>query len=167
MVPSVATETSWSATTPPPWRREVSVIQRCMLYPPHPVNPLSKPRRSHERTVLWMVVLAGLPGALVSAVLLWVGDYSARLQWTLVLFIGVVWIGLAFAIRRRVVFPTDGTWVRRRDLNRHERTNHHRRETRKAISSSSRDRSRSLRHTAWRTGFDASRTAPPGSCLPT
>ena len=76
-----------------------------MLYSPHPVNPLSKPRRSHERTVLWMVVLAGLPGALVSAVLLWVGDYSARLQWTLVLFIGVVWIGLAFAVRRRVVFP--------------------------------------------------------------
>ncbi len=52
-----------------------------------------------------MVVLAGLPGALVSAVLLWIGDYSARLQWTLVLFIGLVWIGLAFAVRRRVVFP--------------------------------------------------------------
>ena len=76
-----------------------------MLYSPNPVNPLSKPRRSHERTVLWMVVLAGLPGALVSAVLLWLGDYSARLQWTLALLIGVVWIGLAFAVRRRVVFP--------------------------------------------------------------
>ena len=52
-----------------------------------------------------MVLLAGLPGALVSAVLLWIGDYSARLQWTLVLFIGLIWIGLAFAVRRRVVFP--------------------------------------------------------------
>jgi two-component system, NtrC family, nitrogen regulation sensor histidine kinase NtrY len=80
-------------------------IQCCMLYSPNPVNPLSKPRRSHERTILWMVLLAGLPGALVSAVLLWIGGYSARLQWTLVLFIGLVWIGFAFAVRRRVVFP--------------------------------------------------------------
>jgi len=52
-----------------------------------------------------MVVLAGLPGALISAVLLWTGDYSPRLQWTLVLFICVIWLGLAFAVRRRVVFP--------------------------------------------------------------
>lgn len=76
-----------------------------MLDSPNPVNPLSKPRRSHERTVLWMVVLTGLPGALISAVLLWTGDYSPRLQWTSVLFICVIWLGLAFAVRRRIVFP--------------------------------------------------------------
>lgn len=52
-----------------------------------------------------MAILAGLPGALVSVLLLWIGDYSARLQWTLALLIGAVWIGLAFAVRRRVVFP--------------------------------------------------------------
>jgi nitrogen fixation/metabolism regulation signal transduction histidine kinase len=33
------------------------------------------------------------------------GDYSSRLQWTLVLFISAIWLGLAFAVRRRVVFP--------------------------------------------------------------
>jgi nitrogen fixation/metabolism regulation signal transduction histidine kinase len=52
-----------------------------------------------------MTILAGLPGALVSVVLLWTGDYSAKLRWTLLLFVGVVWIGLSFAVRRRVVFP--------------------------------------------------------------
>ena len=81
-----------------------SAVQSCKLYSPNPVNPLSKPHRSHERTVLWMVVLAGLPGALVSAVLLWTRDYSAKLQWTLVLFIAAIWLGSAFAVRWRAVF---------------------------------------------------------------
>jgi len=52
-----------------------------------------------------MVILAGLPGAVVSVVLLWTGDYSSRLQWTLLVLIGAVWIGLALAVRSRVIFP--------------------------------------------------------------
>ena len=37
--------------------------------------------------------------------LLWGGDYSAKVQWTLTVFILSFWWGVAFALRERVVFP--------------------------------------------------------------
>jgi len=52
-----------------------------------------------------MAIMAGLPGALVAFVLLWIGDYSPKVQWTLGLFIFVLWWGFAFALRERVVLP--------------------------------------------------------------
>jgi len=52
-----------------------------------------------------MALMAGLPGALVAFVLLWIGDYSAKLQWTLGLFVFALWWGFAFALRERVVLP--------------------------------------------------------------
>src|SRR5262245_43523450 len=52
-----------------------------------------------------MAALAGLPGALVAFVLLWIGDYSSKVQWTLGLFILVLWLGFAVALRGRVVLP--------------------------------------------------------------
>jgi len=36
---------------------------------------------------------------------LWGGDYSAKVQWTLTVFILSLWLGFAFALRERVVFP--------------------------------------------------------------
>jgi two-component system, NtrC family, nitrogen regulation sensor histidine kinase NtrY len=64
-----------------------------------------KRRLTHERRILLMAVMAGLPGALVAFVLLWIGDYSAKVQWTLGLFIFALWWGFAFALRERVVLP--------------------------------------------------------------
>jgi nitrogen fixation/metabolism regulation signal transduction histidine kinase len=52
-----------------------------------------------------MALMAGLPGALVAFVLLWIGDYSAKVQWTLGLFVFALWWGFAFALRERVVVP--------------------------------------------------------------
>ena len=52
-----------------------------------------------------MAVMAGVPGAVVALVLLWVGDYSAKVQWTLSILIFMLWWGFAFALRERVVFP--------------------------------------------------------------
>jgi PAS domain S-box-containing protein len=51
-----------------------------------------------------MALMAGLPGALVAFVLLWIGDYSAKVQWTLSLFFCPL-VGFAFALRERVVIP--------------------------------------------------------------
>ena len=48
---------------------------------------------------------AGLPGTLVALVLLWVADYTPRMQWTLTIFILAFWLGAAFALRARVVYP--------------------------------------------------------------
>ena len=60
---------------------------------------------THDRRILLMAVAAGLPGTAASLLLLWFGDYSAKVQWTLGLFIVGLWLGVSFALRERVVFP--------------------------------------------------------------
>lgn len=62
-------------------------------------------RWTHERRVLLLSLLIGLPGSLVGLVLLWTGDYSLRLQWTLTVFILVFWPGAALVLRGWVVRP--------------------------------------------------------------
>jgi two-component system nitrogen regulation sensor histidine kinase NtrY len=64
------------------------------------VKPLS-----HERRILLLAVTAGLPGSLVALTLLWAGDYTPKVQWTLTVLIVGLWSGFALAVRRRVVFP--------------------------------------------------------------
>lgn len=60
---------------------------------------------SHERRVLLLAVLAGLPGASVALVLLWTGDFTPKLQWTLTLLIVVGWWASTAALQQRVVHP--------------------------------------------------------------
>ena len=52
-----------------------------------------------------LALAAGAPAALVALVLLWTGDYTARVQWTLTLFVVGIWLGCSFATRQRVVLP--------------------------------------------------------------
>lgn len=52
-----------------------------------------------------MALGAGLPGVLISLLLLWLSDYTTKVQLTLTLFIVVIWLGYAFALRERVVRP--------------------------------------------------------------
>lgn len=73
-----------------------------MTSPPEPARP--RPR-NYERRILLLAILAGLPGVLVATGLLWLGDYSARLQWTLTIVVTGFWLGIAFALRERVVRP--------------------------------------------------------------
>lgn len=60
---------------------------------------------SHERRVLLLAFVAGLPGSIVALILLWTGSFSSRTSWTLTLLIAVFWIGFAVAVRQRVAFP--------------------------------------------------------------
>ncbi len=62
-------------------------------------------RLNHERRVLVMSLIGGLPGALVALILLWGGGYTAKVQWTLTALIFCFWVGFAFALRGRVVLP--------------------------------------------------------------
>lgn len=65
-----------------------------------------KPARlSHEGRIVLLALLAGLPGSAVALFLLWSGNDPARTQWTLTVVILTAWMGFAFAIRERVVFP--------------------------------------------------------------
>ncbi len=60
---------------------------------------------SHERRILLLAVTAGLPGSVVAMWLLWTGDHSVKVQWTVTVLIISLWSGFAAAVRRRVVFP--------------------------------------------------------------
>jgi nitrogen fixation/metabolism regulation signal transduction histidine kinase len=50
-------------------------------------------------------LLSGSAAVLVALLLLWRGDFSARTQWTLTIFVLGGWLGFAFAARERVVHP--------------------------------------------------------------
>ena len=58
-----------------------------------------------DQRILLLALAAGFPAALVSLVLLWTGDYTARVQWTLTVLIVGIWLGCSFAARHRVVLP--------------------------------------------------------------
>ncbi|MGA9997801.1 MAG: ATP-binding protein [Pyrinomonadaceae bacterium] len=62
-------------------------------------------RLNHERRVLLMALAGGLPGALVALILLWSGDHTAKVEWTLTALILCCWLGFSFALRGRVVLP--------------------------------------------------------------
>jgi two-component system nitrogen regulation sensor histidine kinase NtrY len=64
-----------------------------------------KPRLSHDLRILLLALGAGLPAVLVSMILIWGGDYTAKVQWTLTLVIVGSWLGLTLSVRERVVTP--------------------------------------------------------------
>jgi len=53
-------------------------------------------RLTHEGRLTWLTLLAGLPAAVVALSLLWFGDHTPKVQWTLTLFI--VGVGLGFVL---------------------------------------------------------------------
>jgi nitrogen fixation/metabolism regulation signal transduction histidine kinase len=66
-----------------------------------------RPRRrlSHDQRLLLMALLAGLPAVIVSMALLWGGDFTPKVRWTLTVLVAGFWWGFALALRQRVVFP--------------------------------------------------------------
>ena len=64
-----------------------------------------EPRLSHDRRILLMAFASALPGALISLIFLWTGDYTPKVQWTLTVLIFAFCLGFAFALRERVVLP--------------------------------------------------------------
>jgi len=60
---------------------------------------------SHEGRVVLLALLAGLPGSTVALWMLWSHDAPGKVEWTLTVLIVGAWLGFAFAVRERVVFP--------------------------------------------------------------
>jgi nitrogen fixation/metabolism regulation signal transduction histidine kinase len=58
-----------------------------------------------ERRVTFLALAAGFPAVVLSAILLWYDDYTARVQWTVDLFLVLMWLGIAFNLRQRIVRP--------------------------------------------------------------
>jgi nitrogen fixation/metabolism regulation signal transduction histidine kinase len=66
------------------------------------------PRRgklAHDVHIFLLALLAGLPGSLTTLVLLWTGDASPKVCWTLTVLVLGVYFGVAFAVRERVTRP--------------------------------------------------------------
>ncbi len=59
---------------------------------------------SFEGRILVMVLVAGLPGAVVALALLWTGDYTPKVQWTLSVLVLGIWFAFAFGLRYRTAF---------------------------------------------------------------
>ena len=52
-----------------------------------------------------MAFASALPGALISLIFLWTGDFTPKTQWTLTVIIAAFCLGFAFALRERVILP--------------------------------------------------------------
>ena len=59
----------------------------------------------YERRILLLALAAGLGGTLLAFILLWTGDFSANLRWTLTIVITASWLSFAFSAQNRVTFP--------------------------------------------------------------
>jgi PAS domain S-box-containing protein len=60
---------------------------------------------THERRVMLLALAAGFPAVVLGLLLLWLGDFSAKVQWTFTLLVLACWLGFAAAARERVVRP--------------------------------------------------------------
>jgi two-component system nitrogen regulation sensor histidine kinase NtrY len=63
------------------------------------------PRFTFERRIFLLALGAGLPGSLVAIILLWFGDFTPKVQWTLTTLIVCCWFGFASAVREKIIFP--------------------------------------------------------------
>ncbi len=75
--------------------------------PPPAVLRIQKKHKPlpHENRVLLLALGAGAAGVLVALILLWTGDFTPKVQWTLTVFIVGLWLSFAFAVRAAVVRP--------------------------------------------------------------
>ena len=62
-------------------------------------------RLRFDQRILLLALAAGFPAALVALILLWTGDSTPKVQWTLTVFIVGVWTTCSFSVRQRVVLP--------------------------------------------------------------
>lgn len=62
-------------------------------------------RLKHEHRIFWAALLAGLPATGAALAFLWVGEYSAEIKWTVMLFILAMWLGCSASLIGKVRFP--------------------------------------------------------------
>nr|WP_244219815.1 ATP-binding protein [Corallococcus interemptor] len=74
--------------------------------PPAPQDPHERKFPvPHDLRVMWLAVVAGLPAVVVALALLWTGDFTAKVRWTLSVLVVGIHAGACLAIRERVVRP--------------------------------------------------------------
>ncbi len=58
-----------------------------------------------ERRITILALLAGFPAVTLCAFLLWYDGYSAQVQWTIDLFLVLLWLGISLNLKQRIVRP--------------------------------------------------------------
>src|SRR5436190_23981655 len=67
--------------------------------------PKNRYRLSHEAKLTWLTFGAAVPAVVVALALLWSGDYSAKVQWTLTILIVACFLGFVFSALEHIVHP--------------------------------------------------------------
>ncbi len=62
-------------------------------------------RYPHDLRVLFLALASGFPGVVVAMLLLWLGSFTPKVQWTLSVLIIGFWLSFSVAVRERVKFP--------------------------------------------------------------
>jgi len=62
-------------------------------------------RMKFEKRITLLALAAGFPAVFLVAFLLWYDSYSTRLQWTVDLLLVLLWLGIAFNLKQRIVRP--------------------------------------------------------------
>jgi len=62
-------------------------------------------RPVHEQRMRLLALGAGLPAVIAALVLLWIADYTPKVQWTVTVLILAIWWACASSIRERVASP--------------------------------------------------------------
>jgi two-component system, NtrC family, nitrogen regulation sensor histidine kinase NtrY len=67
--------------------------------------PKSRYRLSHEGKLTWLTFAAAVPAMIVALAVLWFGDYSAKVQWTLTILIVSCFLIFISSAREHIVHP--------------------------------------------------------------
>ena len=96
-----------SSKSVPPNDKDAPAVERDRVRSSLQMSPVRprEPRLSHDRRILLMAFASALPGAAISLIFLWTGDYTPKVQWTLTVLIMTFCLGFSFALRERVVLP--------------------------------------------------------------
>lgn len=68
-------------------------------------KPKVRHRLSHESRLTWLTLGAAGPGVIVALSILWFGDFSAKVQWTLTIVIAGCLLGFVTSAREHVIHP--------------------------------------------------------------
>jgi two-component system nitrogen regulation sensor histidine kinase NtrY len=60
---------------------------------------------AHDRRIVLLALGAALPAVVTALGILWTGDYSSKVRWTLTAVVVVAWLAFTQALRERVVRP--------------------------------------------------------------
>jgi nitrogen fixation/metabolism regulation signal transduction histidine kinase len=67
--------------------------------------PKARHRLSHENRLTWLTLGAAAPGIIAALAIVWFGDFSAKVQWTITIVIGACFAGFMASAREHVIHP--------------------------------------------------------------